>query len=89
MPHESAACLGLYRPGPTGSPAGPLDQLPPLRTGVPLQAAAQALRVLCAAPGLAAITLTEVNPSYDPAGHQLVRYVDAVADAIAHGLTSR
>ena len=33
----------------------------------------------------AAIALTEVNPSYDPGGHQLARYVDAVAGAIAHG----
>ena len=67
----------------------PLANFPHYGTGVPLQAAAQALGVLCAAPTLAAIVLTEVNPSHDPAGHQLARYVDAVADAIAHGLTSR
>jgi arginase len=40
-----------------------------------------------AAPTLAAIVLTEVNRSYDPAGHQLARYVDAIAAAIGHGLT--
>ena len=37
----------------------------------------------------AAMALTEVNPSYDPGGHQLARYVDAVAGAIAHGLANR
>jgi arginase len=35
------------------------------------------------------MALTEVNPSYDPSGHQLARYVDTVAAAIGHGLTDR
>jgi arginase len=67
----------------------PLANFPHYGTGVPLHAAAQALSTLCAAPTLAAIALTEVNPSYDPGGHQLARYVDAVAGAIAHGLADR
>jgi arginase len=67
----------------------PLANFPHYGTGVPLHAAAEVLSILCAAPGLAAIALTEVNPSYDPGGHQLARYVDAVADAIAHGLANR
>ena len=55
-------------------------------TGIPLDAAGQALTVLCAAPTLAAIVLTEINPSYDPTGYQLTRYGNTVADAIGHGL---
>jgi arginase len=65
----------------------PLANFPHYGTGIPLDAAAAALAMLCAAPTLAAIVLTEVNPSYDPAGRQLARYVDAVTGAIAHGLT--
>jgi arginase len=67
----------------------PLANFPHYGTGVPLHAAAEALSILCAAPTLAAIALTEVNPSYDPSGRQLARYVDAVAGAIAHGLANR
>jgi len=47
------------------------------------------LEVLCAAPTLAAIVLTEVDPSYDPGGHQLGRYVETVATAIGRGLADR
>ncbi len=65
----------------------PLANYPHYGTGIPLTAAGEVLRVLCAAPTLAAIVLTEVNPSYDPAGHQLARYVETVAAAIGSGLT--
>jgi arginase len=65
----------------------PLANYPHYGTGIQLAAAGEVLRVLCAAPTLAAIVLTEVNPSYDPAGRQLARYVDTVATAIGHGLT--
>jgi arginase len=65
----------------------PLANYPHYGTGVPLTAAGEVLGALCAAPTLAAIVLTEVNPSYDPAGDQLARYVDTVAAAIASGLT--
>jgi arginase len=65
----------------------PLANYPHYGTGISLAAAGEVLRVLCAAPTLAAIVLTEVNPSYDPAGRQLARYVDTVAAAIGHGLT--
>jgi hypothetical protein len=51
-------CTARDRPG---RQRGRWTNSPHFGTGVPLQAAAQALRVLCAAPGLAAITLTEVN----------------------------
>jgi arginase len=45
---------------------------------VPLTAAATALAECVAVPGLAAVVLTEVNPSHDPSGDHLRRYVDAV-----------
>jgi arginase len=64
----------------------PLANYPHYGTGVPLAAAGEVLDVLCAASTLAAVVLTEVNPSYDPTGHQLARYVDTVAAAIGHGL---
>lgn len=67
----------------------PLANYPHYGTGVSLAAAGEVLRVLCAAPTLAAIVLTEVNPSYDPAGQQLARYVDTVATAIGNGITHR
>lgn len=65
----------------------PLANFPHYGTGVSLADAAQVLTTLCGAPGLAAVVLTEVNPSYDPSGVQLGRYVDAVTTAIAGGLT--
>jgi arginase len=64
----------------------PLANYPHYGTGVSLAAASEVLRVLCAAPTLVAIVLTEVNPSYDPGGHQLTRYVDTVTAAIGRGL---
>jgi arginase len=61
----------------------PLGNFPHYGTGVSLETAATVLRILCSAPQLAAIVLTEINPSYDPSGQQLGRYIDAVAGAIA------
>jgi arginase len=61
----------------------PLGNFPHYGTGVSLETAATVLEVLCATPPLAAIVLTEVNPSHDPTGVQLGRYIDAVAHAIA------
>lgn len=65
----------------------PLANFPHYGTGVSLPTAAEALRILCSA-RLAAIVLTEVNPSYDPTGLQLARYVDIIGGAIAEGLTN-
>jgi arginase len=67
----------------------PLANFPHYGTGVPLATAATALARLATVPGLAAVVLTEVNPSYDASGAQLTRYVDAVTSALAHGLTGR
>jgi arginase len=67
----------------------PLANFPHYGTGISLAAAGEVLATLCGAPTLAAIVLTEVNPSYDPTGHQLTRYIDTVAEAIAPGLAAR
>ena len=54
---------------------------------VRLDAAGDVLRELCAAPGLAAVVLTEVNPTHDPAGTQTARYVETVTHALALALS--
>jgi arginase len=64
----------------------PLANYPHYGTGVSLDAAAQALTVAAGAPDLSAIVLTEVNPSHDPDGRQLRRYVEAVGGALVAGL---
>ena len=60
----------------------PLGNFPHYGTGVDLSAAGATLRVLCSAPNLAAIVLTEINPSHDPDGSQLDRYIDTVSAAL-------
>jgi arginase len=66
----------------------PLANFPHYGTGVSLAAAHEVLSVLFAAPALAAVVLTEVNPSHDPAGDSLRRYIEAVTSALVTGLTS-
>jgi arginase len=61
----------------------PLANFPHYGSGVPLAAAAAGLRTLLAHPSAAALVLTEVNPTHDPGGGQLDRYVAAVAGAVA------
>lgn len=62
----------------------PLGNFPHYDSGVTLTAVASCLRVLLADhPSRAALVLTEVNPSYDPGGGQLDRYIDALVTAIA------
>jgi arginase len=67
----------------------PLANYPHYGTGISLDAAGEVLAVLCGAPTLAAVVLTEVNPSYDPTGRQLARYVETVAGSVARGLAAR
>jgi arginase len=67
----------------------PLANYPHYGTGISLAAAGEVLAVLCGAPTLAAVVLTEVNPGHDPAGHQLARYIGTVTGAIARGLAAR
>jgi arginase len=63
-----------------------LGNFPHYGTGVPLSVAAQVLQALLGAPNLAAVVLTEINPTHDPSGGLLERYIDAVAGAFAHAL---
>jgi arginase len=67
----------------------PLANFPHYGTGVTLDQASQVLRIAAAAADLTAIVLTEVNPSYDPSGQQLRRYVQAVTDSLSAGLRGR
>jgi arginase len=64
----------------------PLANYPHYGTGVTLDQAAQVLRVAAAAPDVAAVVLTEVNPGHDPDGEQLQRYVTTVGDSLASAL---
>jgi arginase len=64
----------------------PLGNFPHYGTGVPLATAGLVLEELLAAPGMRALVLTEVNPTHDPAGTQLSRYVETVTHAIAQAL---
>jgi len=64
----------------------PLGNFPHYGTGVPLETAVTVLATLLAAPGAQALVLTEVNPTHDPWGTQLERYVDAVGSAIGTAL---
>ena len=66
----------------------PLANFPHYGTGVPLIAAGRVLETLLAAPGASALVLTEINPTHDPTGRQVERYVDTVTDAIARSLSS-
>jgi arginase len=64
----------------------PLANYPHYGTGVSLDQAGRVLRIAAGAPELAAVVLTEVNPSHDPDGQQLRRYVTTVGDALASAL---
>jgi arginase len=61
----------------------PLGNFPHYGLGLSLAAATAVLAEAFAAPGLRAVALTEVNPSYDPSGDAVRRYVDAVAGTFA------
>jgi arginase len=61
----------------------PLANFPHYGTGVPLDTASALLTAFCRAPALRAVVLTEVNPSYEPTGATLGRYVNAVAGALS------
>jgi hypothetical protein len=51
-----------------------------------LRTARDALTVFYGAPQLVAAVLTEVNPSYDPSGVSVARYVEMVTTALIAGL---
>jgi arginase len=61
----------------------PLGNFPHYGSGVHLAEVVSCLRVLLGDPGCGGLVLTEVNPTYDPAGSQLARYVDGLVSAMA------
>jgi arginase len=61
----------------------PLGNFPHYGSGVQLEHAAVALRALRAHQSFAGLVLTEVNPSYDPGGSQLDRYINAIVSVLA------
>jgi arginase len=61
----------------------PLGNFPHYGAGVTLDQAVRAVRVLAADPACAALVLTEVNPTYDPDGSLLGRYIDGIVGALA------
>ncbi len=64
-----------------------LANFPHYGTGIPLHVARQVLGILLNTPGLTALVLTQVNPTHDPAGTQLDRYIDTIVAAIASFLS--
>jgi arginase len=64
----------------------PLGNFPHYGAGVSLDTATEVLSAMVATPNLAAISLTEVNPTHDPGREQLDRYVSSVVTAIADGI---
>jgi arginase len=66
----------------------PLGNFPHYGTGLTLATAAECLLACCRAPLLRAVVLTEINPSYDPTGQSLARYVDAVTAVLGDALTA-
>jgi arginase len=61
----------------------PLGNYPHYNSGVRLEHAVRCLRVLLGDPSCAALVLTEVNPTYDPHGRQLDRYLAGLTTALA------
>jgi arginase len=61
----------------------PLGNFPHYGSGVRLEHAVRALRVLCAHPRLAGLVVTEINPTHEPAGKEIARLTDALAAVLA------
>jgi len=62
----------------------PLGHFPHFNAGLSFDDALATLAGLCAARWVAAITVTEVNPDYDPDGRHLRRLAQGLAGAIGH-----
>ena len=67
----------------------PLANYPHHGKGLTFDAAITVLRELCASPAFAGLVLTEVNPTHDPGGDLLGRYVDGVTAALAGAARDR
>jgi arginase len=61
----------------------PLANFPHYDSGVSADQAFTCLRELCGHPMLSGLVLTEVNPTHDPSGHLLDRYINGVVSALA------
>lgn len=61
----------------------PLGNFPHYGSGVLLDHAMAALRVLRSHPSFAGLVITEVNPTHDPAGSELSRLVSGLSSALA------
>ena len=66
----------------------PLANYPHYGLGVPLAVAAEVLTVFYRVPRLHAAVFTEVNPSYDPSGVALARYVSMVTRSLMGALSA-
>jgi arginase len=62
----------------------PLANYPHYGAGVPLEVAGEVLKELVASPAVGAVCLTEVNPTHDPQGEQLDRYVATITGALKY-----
>lgn len=60
----------------------PLANFPHYGSGVTADQAFACLRELCAHPSLAGLVLTEVNPTHDPSGQLLDRYIDGIVSVL-------
>ncbi len=67
----------------------PLANYPHHGKGLTFDAAMTVLRELCASPAFAGLVLTEVNPTHDPGGALLGRYVDGITEALAEPARGR
>jgi arginase len=67
----------------------PLANYPHHGKGLTFDAAMTVLAELCASPAFAGLVLTEVNPTHDPGGELLSRYIDGVAAALGGSSSSR
>lgn len=66
----------------------PLGNFPHYGVGLRLDQARDVLTELLRVDGLAAVVLTELNPTHDPSGDQIDRYVAAVASAFGSAFSS-
>jgi hypothetical protein len=67
----------------------PLANYPHHGNGLAFEAAMTVPRELCASPAFTALVLTKVNPTHDPAGELLGRYLDGVTAALAEPARDR
>jgi arginase len=63
----------------------PLSQNADRNVGLTFDQALAALTVVLRHPGVAAFTITELNPAHDPDGSALARFVDGLAGALPRG----